>query len=93
MSTALRIPWEAVTEDEARSIEKELVRECCSEHQLVNQKVKTVAQHWKTDDVVFELEDGQYAVVHLTGQEEKTPMFPRTIIYSSIEEILDDNWD
>jgi|GEM_PF-1134855 len=77
-------PWQETSLD----LEEELYRECIKGHKLYGIKAKAVARRQDNDDVLYELVNGsgEYAVVHLTWNKEKTPDWPWSEIYKSYED-------
>ena len=84
----IKEPWMPIEEAFAAQAYKELVREVGPKHSLRGKKAEAVARRQDCDDVLFILEGGGCAVVHLTfqGNEESDPRWPSTEIFSSIEE-------
>ncbi len=79
--------WYAVTsETERRELEDELAQELCSGHILFGVRVVAMGRRWRCDDVLFRLEDGRYAQLHLTRRKESNSTFPTTDIYASFDE-------
>jgi hypothetical protein len=76
--------WYAVTSDTERSeLENELSREICSDHILHGVAASAIARRWRRDDVLFKLEDGKFAQIHLTRRPEASPNFPTVDIYET----------
>lgn len=73
-------------------LEKQLAREINEGHVLFNHVVKEIARKQDNDDVLFKLDDGKYAVVHLTWTSEKLSLdhFPTTKIYKDWEDVYQD---
>lgn len=63
---------------------RELAREVCPQHVLYGRRVVLIARHDGTDDVLFRLEDGSVAQVHLTWRRETDPRWPGTVIYPDL---------
>ena len=79
--------WSAIENEEERTrLETELPRECCSTHVLFGKKATALGRRWKRDDVLFRLEDGGFAQVHLTWHQESNPNWPHTEIYLTFDE-------
>ena len=57
-------PWYWTDQDLGGQLQTEL----SDDHQLKNKIVKTIARRQDRDDVLFELDDNKFAVVHLTWQ-------------------------
>jgi hypothetical protein len=80
---ALPKPWFWTEQD----FEDQLKREVGSNHILYEMAATTIARRQDSDDVAFGLENGKYAVVHLTWSNHfhKDPRWPVTEIF--------DNWE
>jgi hypothetical protein len=63
---------------------RELAREVCPQHVLHGRKVVLIARCDGTDDVLFQLEDGSVAQVHLTWCRETDPRWPGTVVYPDL---------
>ncbi len=85
-STPLPEPWYWTDHD----LTKQLQVELSDDHLLKSRQVKTQARRQDNDDVLFELEDGSFAIVHLTWQQKAhdSPAWPRTDLYDSWEKVL-----
>ncbi len=70
-------PWAALT-DGAPLLVTELKREVSQQHVLFGREAIAVARRGDCDDVLFRLDDGSYAIVHLTlvRQTGPTPEVP-----------------
>ena len=89
--TLLVLPegWSPVlSREEASSLESELRRELPEGHVLCGRRCSAFATSDERDDVVFELEDGTFALVHLTWKQETDPTWPFTHIVGSRQELL-----
>ena len=64
-------PWAPLSDEGARYFERELARELSPDHALCNRRFTAVAKTGASDDVLFKIEDGTFAQVHLTSI--KTP--------------------
>ncbi|MHC2330989.1 hypothetical protein [Bradyrhizobium sp. USDA 4454] len=85
-------PWMPIESNEQRqALESELHRELTPGHQLVGLSVVALAMRRDQDDVLFQLQDGQVAVVHLTwkGGPEIDARWPVTACYSSLGEWIE----
>jgi hypothetical protein len=82
-------PWEPI-ESDASDLVLELSKEVSPEHILYNQEVIALAHRIDCDDVLFQMSDGTFAVVHLTwsGKQDHHPNFPWTEKYASIDEFI-----
>jgi hypothetical protein len=94
-------PWESV-EDQATTagLERELGAKIPPDHVLAGKKVRAVARRIDQDDVLFEIEGGGYAVVHLTwtGRREQSRAWPAAETFESLDDwkirrMKDDNAD
>ena len=80
-------PWHWTDLDLTDQLKKEIR----IDHILYNKSVKTIARRQDNDDVLFELADNKFAVVHLTWQQSTSTHkdFPSTIIYNNWQEVFD----
>ncbi len=71
-------------QDHCQSLKAELAREVPAGHVLFGKSViaKAVGRH--PDDVVFQLDDGRYATVHLTWSQESDPQMPYTLVFEDL---------
>lgn len=78
-------PWYWTEQD----LSKQLKIEVSSDHLLKNKRVKTIARRQDNDDVLFELERGEFAVVHLTWKTtaHDNPKWPTTTLYSTWKDV------
>jgi hypothetical protein len=81
------LPWEAVSEADATKLSRELALELSDGHPLFGMKLEAVARSVAVDDVLFRLQDGRFARVHLTwiDREERLP-FPSCRVYAGFAE-------
>ncbi|MND76368.1 hypothetical protein D3C80_680140 [compost metagenome] len=78
--------WRTVMTDRVRTIlEAELVRELTAGHVLKSRAAAVLGRFEQSDDVLFRLEDGSVAEVHLTWEDESQPDWPRTTIHPSFQ--------
>ncbi|WP_411339256.1 hypothetical protein V6U71_15265 [Sphingopyxis sp. J-6] len=76
--------WYRVTsETERRELGEELERELSPGHILYGTKATALGRRFRRDDVLFRLEDGRVARLHLTRRKESNPLFPTTDVYDS----------
>jgi len=80
-------PWYWTNENLSDQLQIELNKD----HTLKGQIVKTVARRQDNDDVLLEMEEGKYAVVHLTWQKfaYEDTLFPITEIYKNWQDIFE----
>ena len=81
-------PWSPIDDEKRhRELEAELAREIGVDHVLHGIPATAIGQRADQDDVLFLLEDGRVAEVHLTwrGSTEIDEIWPRTMIYASRE--------
>lgn len=87
-------PWHLVNPDMAASAEAQLCAEIGPQHILFNLKEEAVAiaKRQDQDDVLYALDDGRFAIVHLTYslKPEPNPNYPDTQIFSAYQDFLDD---
>ncbi len=78
--------WRPVSSaGERDQLEAELPRELSPTHILKGLGAVPVGRRVNRDDVLFRLEDGRYAQVHLTWRHEPDPCWPSTDIYPTFE--------
>jgi hypothetical protein len=89
MSEQWSEPWRPITDErQRRLLEEELAKELGEVHPLAGLPVEVVARRDDRDDVLVALGKGRMAEVHLTwsGKKETDPRWPRTVIFTSMEE-------
>jgi hypothetical protein len=88
---ALLEPWHAVPPERRTQFDAEVARELAPGHVLTGRTLVAVAVRSDRDDVLFEVSGLGYAVIHLTwsGRRENSREWPRTEVFSSIEEFRD----
>jgi hypothetical protein len=87
------IPWYALSDDRAAFFEGELTRELAPHHPLFAKRRTAVAKTDASDDVLYRLDDGTYAQVHLTHTRiapETVPGVPRTRIFETLADWMID---
>lgn len=79
-------PWRPAGADD--DLSDQLAVEISKGHVLSGETVKTIGRRSDADDVLFALQDGRVAEVHLTwrASAETDPRWPSTTIYSSIDD-------
>lgn len=84
-------PWEAIAVQK-EGFQQELQKEVSEAHPLFDKKVEAIATRADCDDVLFQLEEGKYAVVHLTwkGKTEENPIWPATRICDDWEMVWEE---
>jgi len=88
-----KAPWKKVESDiEKQQIILELNKEINSTHVLNGKTVTPIAKRIDTDNIIFLISNGLFALVHLTwsGKQETDNNFPYTEFSSNIYELLDD---
>ena len=80
-------PWCAPLPGQASILEQQLAREVCPQHVLHGQPVHLLALRRDCDDVLFALDGGEVAEVHLTWYRtmETDPRWPRTAVFASLD--------
>lgn len=80
-------PWYWTIQDLSQQLETELNQD----HILKGKRTKTVARRQDNDDVLFEIENGKYAVIHLTWLKfaHKNTLFPITEIYTNWQDVFE----
>jgi hypothetical protein len=81
-----REPWHAISPDYAAKAEAEIHREMCAGHVLLGRSVTAVGYRQDCDDVLFYLGESapQFAVVHLTYQQETRAEWPSTTLFATL---------
>ncbi|QSR18943.1 hypothetical protein CA833_17395 [Novosphingobium sp. KA1] len=78
--------WSEVSSETERTwLEEELAREVCPTHSLYGVRAVALGRRWRRDDVLFHLEDGRFAQVHLTRRPESNPLWPSTEFFASFD--------
>jgi hypothetical protein len=77
-------PWQQVTAEQAWRFESEVRRELSSGHILSGKALRAVARRQDCDDVLFEIDGGGCAVVHLSWSSETNSKWPTTETYASL---------
>jgi hypothetical protein len=78
-------PWFQLSAESATFFEEELTREVAPSHPLYGRKCTAIAKTGASDDVLFSLEDGTFAQVHLThAQYPERRGWPRHRTFDSI---------
>lgn len=84
-------PWWSLRSDAelARAIEQQLLAELPRGHVLNGMPAVAIAKRQDDDDVLFDLSDGRFAVVHLGWSErpETDAAYPRTTVYATWDEV------
>ncbi len=85
-----REPWQLISPDYAPKAEAELHREMCAGHVLFGRSAAAIGRRKDCDDVLFYLGEAlpRFAVVHLTFQQETRPEWPRTSVFDSLDDWL-----
>lgn len=81
-------PWHAIDDEMvAATLARQLSIEASRHHRLFGKRVHLLARRADTDDVLFALDDGRVAEVHLTWRQtaEPDPRWPATAIFDSLE--------
>jgi hypothetical protein len=93
-------PWSALPPERAEALLREVHTELSPGHPLYGAKLTAIAVSRLADDVLFLLEDGRVAKVHLTwSKAAERKSWPSHRIYASFEEwaqqvmIPDHEWD
>ena len=83
-------PWESIDDSSSVGILKgEVRKEVAPSHVLFGKCVRAIARRIDCDDVLFELQTGQVACVHLTwSSNQETVPWPSTQIYSSLQAFI-----
>ena len=78
-------PWYWTDQDLSRQLDIEI----SIDHTLKNKSVKTIARRQDKDDVLFQISDGKYAVVHLTWQQypHSDKRWPTTVIFNTWDDV------
>ena len=79
-------PWMLLPQENGflRQAEKEITEG----HPLYLQLAEAIAKCEANDDVVFRLNDGRFALVHLTWQNPTNPAFPRYALFDTATNLL-----
>jgi hypothetical protein len=83
----LLAPWQALSPERAEHFLRELENELDVHHPLYGVELKPIALSTQADDVLFQLNDGRVAMVHLTWKSRpETPPWPHHTIYLTFED-------
>ena len=86
--------WDEMANAEhAAGFEAELRRECVPGHALYGIAASAVATANGSDDALFHLADGRWALVHLTWQAETSPKWPMASVYADKDTALGVLWE
>ena len=64
----------------------ELNAELSNTHPLYQKAVKSIARCYPQDDVLYQLENGEYAIVHLTYSHTNVDGWPRFILFENLND-------
>ena len=83
-------PWSAVDSAEtSEALTRELVLECGPGHALSGVRARAVADYGPSDDFLFALPAGRFAVVHLTFRRKREqPGWPSLEMYESLDDFV-----
>lgn len=93
MDVAWLNPWQPVESENVQlGLVAELHRELPTGHVLVGARVTAIARRDDCDDVLFALDDGRVAVVHLmfSGSAGPNRHFPTTRFFDSLNHFVED---
>lgn len=76
-----------IVDTEKNSYVSEAYREIAQYHPLYGIKLTVLAKSEANDDVLFYMEHGQFAVIHLTYSQNQTSGFPRYKILDTYDEV------
>lgn len=85
-NTDSEIPW--VLPKNAAALDAELQKELTRGHMLYGVKANCFARCLASDDTLYAIEDGRYAVVHLTYVEDERPPWPKCHVFEKLNEAL-----
>jgi len=80
-------PWRALSDEQADALLRELQIELSPGHSLHGSQLAAIARSRLADDVLFRLQDGRVAEVHLTWRRSLECLpWPKHRMYKSLEE-------
>lgn len=85
-----QIEWFALNSKQGGNFVKELHSELTESHPLYCIEAMAYAKSESSDDVLFSLDNGKCAIVHLTYSRQNIEGFPKFTKFESIEEALED---
>jgi hypothetical protein len=86
MSPAITLPsrWREVRDEERAELTAALRLEMIEGHVLACESADALARREGADDVLFALDDGRVAEVHLTWTAPSGPSWPATMIFEDV---------
>ena len=78
--------WELL-DDNNTYFFKELTNELTENHLLYNRVTKAIMRRFSQDDVLYLLEDGTYAIVHLTYSKDNLQGWPKYKKFTTVEAV------
>lgn len=85
-----KIEWFTLNSKQSTSFVRELHSELTESHPLYCIEAMAYAKSESSDDVLFSLDNGKCAIVHLTYSRQNIEGFPKFTKFESIEEALED---
>lgn len=76
-------PWYALPENSKKAFQNRLYQELASSHPLHGIAATPIGKNGGTDDMLFQLPNQQYAVVHLTWAGRGNSIYPQTTFFTS----------
>lgn len=80
--------WREITQDDTY-FTNEAYKEISRKHPLYKIELKTIAKCDSNDDVLYQMENGKYVIIHLTYNSNKSNLYPRFKEFFSADEALD----
>lgn len=84
-----QIAWMTVDNIHGGKLATEFYRELHHSHALYGIEVMALSKSEGMDDVLFSMDNGKCAIVHLTYAKEKTEKFPRFLLFDTVEQALE----
>ena len=78
------VDWDFV--ENGTGLLDELNAELGQTHPLYRKAKQAIARRYSQDDVLYELNDNKYAIVHLTYSHHNQEGWPRFILFNTLEE-------
>ena len=76
-------PWNEIAEAQVDFFQTELLKEISSSHSLFGLQMRPIGRSLAADDILVQVNNSKYAVVHLTWAGKGDRTWPKVIYYDS----------